>query len=306
MKTWYSCSPIRRYFDSNEIASKRIQLSKRIFIEPLQKWLEEPQTQKDLPEEEREAFLESALVVGAEYPAASYGDPDPDWQGNTPRGVQKTISEEILLTPLAFWLVRATSFSTSSIVHFQMDESYGIVRNVRRGAQLRVSDMESREALTPADVVTAKNLFESILTLPRQGTVWTAMRILHKALTEQMWEVRFLLQWIVLEALFGPDSVEETTHKLCERLATFLEKAPATVEELFHRAKASYGWRSKIVHGLKLHKLEKSEELSQEIESFIRKSLVAILTEPKFLAIFDCKRRDEFLTSLVFRNSSAA
>jgi len=71
---------------------------------------------------------------------------------------------------------------------------------------------------------------------------------------------------------------------------------------LFRKAKASYDWRSKIVHGLRLAKLNpaKSRELLLDLESLVRQSLRKILGDQVLTEQFDGKDREEFLDDLVF------
>jgi hypothetical protein len=45
-----------------------------------------------------------------------------------------------------------------------------------------------------------------------------ASRLLWKALTEPTWEMRLLFLWVGLEALYGPNSGQETTHQIAERI----------------------------------------------------------------------------------------
>jgi hypothetical protein len=124
-----------------------------------------------------------------------------------------------------------------------------------------------------------------------------------KALSDQTWEFRFLLIWLVLECLFGPETPQETTFRLSQRMAFFLEKEGSTAREVYARIKKSYEWRSKIVHGLRLSNLqgEKSDSLSVELEGLVRRSLVAILDSENLAETFDGGGREEYLDSLAFR-----
>jgi hypothetical protein len=119
-----------------------------------------------------------------------------------------------------------------------------------------------------------------------------------------MWEARYLWQWIVLEALFGPDGPTETTHRLSQRIALFLTKEPETRAEIFKAVKDAYGWRSKLVHGGRLSKLspEKAQELTIFTENTIRLSFDAILSDNHLAELFNTKNRDRYLDSLAFSN----
>lgn len=127
--------------------------------------------------------------------------------------------------------------------------------------------------------------------------------MLVRALSESLWEARYLLQWIVLESLFGPDVPSETTYRLTQRIGSFLGDGPETKRRIYEEAKQAYAWRSKIVHGRRLSKLssEQSLELSHSTEAMIRKSLSKVLLVPGLHSEFDGAKRDEYLNSMIFR-----
>lgn len=86
-------------------------------------------------------------------------------------------------------------------------------------------------------------------------------------------------------------------------MAFFLEKEGSKAREVYSRIKKNYEWRSKIVHGLRLSKLqrEKSNALLVELEELVRRSLVGILASENLTEVFDGGRREEYLDSLAFR-----
>ena len=94
----------------------------------------------------------------------------------------------------------------------------------------------------------------------------------------------------------------EMTYRLSLRTAHFLGTTRQERERLFEQTKAGYGWRSKLVHGAKLHRLtpEKSGELMVTLETLIRRSLLRILEDAEFIQAFDQKDREEFLDKLSF------
>jgi len=163
-----------------------------------------------------------------------------------------------------------------------------------------VRDLEGQYSVD--DLSLARQLNESLVALTRAGTTWTATRLLWKALQERMWEARFLLQWVALEALFGSSNPQEITFRLSQRAAFFLANSRDHARELFGIAKTGYGWRSKTVHGLRLSKLspDESAEISHQAECLLRQTFCRILTDPKLAAHFDGRSREEFLDSLIF------
>jgi len=128
------------------------------------------------------------------------------------------------------------------------------------------------------------------------------VRTLWNALTKEEWTVRYLLIWIVLEALYGPTDPRETNYRLAQRLAFFLSGSRIGAQQLFEAAKTSYTWRSRIVHGMRLHSLspEKSGEVMYEAEGFARKSFLKILASSGLINSFTGKDREKFLDDLIY------
>ena len=93
------------------------------------------------------------------------------------------------------------------------------------------------------------------------------------------------------------------TYRLSQRVALFLEKEATKAQEVLKQAKAGYGWRSKIVHGLRVSKLKDRDpdKLLNEIEELLRRVSVAILSEDATAETFDGKGQEEFLDGLAFR-----
>jgi hypothetical protein len=126
--------------------------------------------------------------------------------------------------------------------------------------------------------------------------------MLMQALTQRLWESRYLWEWIVLECLFGPESPQETTFRLSQRIAFFTGTDASEREKIFSSAKDAYKWRSKIVHGGRISRLtsEKSLDLVSFSEGVIRSSMVRILNESQVCSALNGSGREAFLESLVF------
>ena len=117
-----------------------------------------------------------------------------------------------------------------------------------------------------------------------------------------MWEARYLWEWVVLEAIFGPENPNETTYRLSQRIGLFFGEDPESRRRIFEEAKKAYTWRSKIVHGGRLSKLtpETSQDMAECTERLVREAMVKILTSPELLVEFNSKNREEYLDSLLF------
>jgi len=163
------------------------------------------------------------------------------------------------------------------------------------------SPSDACNSLTIDDLLKAKDMYKN---MPQEGSVRTAILALARALTESNWATRYLVLWIGLEALFGPDDAREMTHRIAERIAMFNGSGlpGADRKTIYRQVKDCYGWRSKIVHGLKLGSLtpQKSGELRDTSERFIRDALTHILLDPAILTEINGSRREQYLDELVF------
>jgi len=300
---WYACTiALNSWLDDSPI-SEPIELSCGVRLEPVPSWVQSDDALKLLSWRDRENIREAKLALATTYEAEALDSPDPEWKGASPRSIQSAIDEKFVLAAVALWLAKPARLVYGPVLHFGRN---GNAASLRQAGSLRpvlISDTELGNVPVSEDLKRAGQLLEIILSLQRNATIWTAIRMLVRALTESMWEARYLWQWVVLEALFGPESPNETTYRLAQRIGLFVGDEPESRRRLFDEAKQGYSWRSKIVHGRKLSNLtrEKSLELSVSTEHLIRVALVRVLTTPGYLLQFDGKERDIFLDELLFR-----
>jgi hypothetical protein len=217
--------------------------------------------------------------------------------------MQDTAAQWIRSAHLALWLARPTGLSFNIVIDAVMHGPEWVTRGTTTYAETYALPEHQHERHTLEDFGTARTLFNAFLRVSQGGPVHTAALVTMKALGDQTWEFRFLLMWLVLECLFGPETPHETTFRLSQRIALFLEKEGSKAQEVFARIKKSYEWRSRIVHGLRLSNLkgEESDSLLVELEELVRRSLVGILASENSTEIFDGGRREEYLDSLAFR-----
>lgn len=100
-------------------------------------------------------------------------------------------------------------------------------------------------------------------------------------------EVRLVNLSIALECLFSTDN-RELTYKLSQRVAFFIANNSLKRTEIFKNVKTIYDLRSKIVHGtvLKSNLKKKINEAVENLESYLRSSIIRILDDPKLISIF--------------------
>jgi hypothetical protein len=125
------------------------------------------------------------------------------------------------------------------------------------------------------------------------------------ALCGRVWEIRYTLYWIGLEALFGPEDPREMTYRISQRIAFFLSEDVGRAQDLFRQMKDAYSLRSKVVHGMLVSKSrgwneESSQALAYGTEDVLSRALNKILQDKGLVGIFTGKRRETWLDDLAF------
>jgi hypothetical protein len=145
----------------------------------------------------------------------------------------------------------------------------------------------------------AGRLHSSLIRVPQDTAVWTAIRATWAGLQMNIEEIRYSLFWMALEALFGPDDPREITYRLSHRIALFLTKDRSGARELFMKAKSGYGFRSKVVHG-RWKENVKSQVLMADAERLVRESLIRLLQDDELMNVLCGKKRGAYLDNLIF------
>lgn len=298
---WYACSiAVDSYFE-NYLVRGPVELAGGIKLERIPEWVKSEESLQLLSSRDRQKIKDASIAFATEYEAEALGSPDPGWTGSTQRSIQGVIDEKFALASVTLWLVCPSPLSCGPTLHFGRKEDPASLRQTSSLHRVRIREDENENVPSAADLKRTGELLASILSLQRTGSTWIALRMLVRALTESMWEARYLWEWVVLEALFGPEDSNETTYRLSQRIAWFLAGSFEERQELFTSTKRAYNWRSKIVHGGRLSKLtpEKSQEMTIFTESAVRKSLMKVLSSPDLIKIFNDTGRDSYLAELV-------
>lgn len=295
-------APITSYIDRNGSLSVPFDFGQGVSLQRLPNWVRNLDLVKFLSRSDRHSLDESTYGFLAQYTANSFGDPHSQSSTEYPLSRQTYAANLICLATISLWLIAPSPIGYN--VMFQVarpgdEDSPGEVTSCD---PVVVTDVETRHQLTLDELAGAKTVFETITQLERGGTPHTAIQYLGKALIERMWESRYIFHWIVMEAIFGPEDSREMTYRLSLRAAHFLGTSKQERKQLFEQTKAGYGWRSKLVHGAKLHKLTPttSGELMVTLESLVRRALLRILGDTKLIQVFDLKEREEYLDTLSF------
>src|SRR5262245_9829445 len=182
-------------------------------------WAKEGNIQQDLSLHQCGRINQGMYALSVEYQADSLGDRDLEWKGERPRSKQERALEGITLANLALWIAQPSGLGLDLMIHAKKRGREWSLRQSSVLSELTPHGQDQNAWLNLSDLRLARELTEALTALPRDGAVWIAARTLWKALTEQMWEVRYTLLWIALEALFGPSDPHETTYRLSQHIA---------------------------------------------------------------------------------------
>jgi hypothetical protein len=287
---WLTFAPLQPHWVLPRDIVLPYYLSEHVSIRPVPEWVRAADTPDMLLARLREKLKDGArYCIAVEYEADDLGSPDPDRTTKPPRSIQQTAADKIHYANLALWLARPTDLSFDLVAHAVNHGIEWVTRQIVRYEPIRALPDYQSEEYTLADIEKSRRLYQGLDRISRDGTVLLSGGTTMRALCETGWTTRFLLLWIAIECLFGPADPRETTFRLSQRIALFLESDEGNARELFEKVKDSYSWRSKVVHGLRLAKLneEKSLPLLVDLEQFVRRSLLSILENDSMATIFD-------------------
>lgn len=298
---WCTVAPIS-YHDRNKLLEKGFQFSDEVSISLYPSWLSDPGFKRQLSSDIEAIVDNNQFVLISQYEGHSLSDTDPSWTGDEPRTMEDKAFEEIQLATLALWISRPSLISFKTLIQAaKVNTEWRRVLHFHfKGLSAHPRDIQT--VLTIDDLEMSRDLFRQIKNLPRRGSVWVSLRTTLEALTEDWWEGRFLFLWVALEALFGPKDAREVSYRLSQRMGFFLAHDSAESKSIFSEMRKSYGWRSKVAHGVALNKLspKTSEEILWRTEEILRRVLIQILLNPDVIKSFNGSTREEFLDSLVF------
>lgn len=303
MAPWCAIAPIIDYYDQAGQLAAPVDLGGGVSFVEMPNWARSDAALKLLSWAKRTRLQRDCqFAFLTQYEAAALGTPDPDWEGPEPRSIQDRVAEKLALANTAVWLARPTQIPVEVVLHFDRPGDGTSMRQSSSYEGLLAHDRDRGNQLSMQNLSFAKQLNEGFLALTRDGTIWTATRLVWKALQERMWEVRFLLHWIAMEALFGSTDPQETTFRLSQRAAFFLAGSRGKAREIFDIAKRGYAWRSKTVHGVRLSGLTPamSLELSYQVQEMLTNTLRRVLTDSRLASRFDSAEREAFLDGLIF------
>jgi len=261
---------------------------------------------KDLGFYERSGLIGRAtFALVQRYQADAADEPHPSAEGRTKEYVA---SEAILFSSLALWLAQPSCVNFRLVLHAHRMGGEWCLAAAQAVPPILPGNRYCQVEPTRQDLEVAQQLNVRIWDLPRSGAVWTAIRTLLAALESEHWEIRYLLLWVLLEALFGPEDAREMTFRLSQRMALFLESEGSSAREIYRQARDGYGWRSKIVHGMRLRSLTsaRASEIMEAAEDLVRASMRKVVSSPELSSKFSGRGRERYLDDLVFSRPERA
>lgn len=180
---WYSCGVMLNASIPDDVLRNPVELSSGVRIEVIPQWVKDPRA----VEHERRATRSEVESAVAAFVVEYEGTPGvlDKWQ--------KQAEEKIFLAGIALWMAKPTGWSAGHMFHFQEKGDAGSWRRSGPINRLLVDREYLSEYPDPADFETAAEILTYILNLKRSGAVWGSIRFLGMALSERLWEPRFVL-----------------------------------------------------------------------------------------------------------------
>ncbi len=297
MPTFFTVLPLVHV---NFAPATALEFSGGLNVTPIPTWLHGQRMLQALSEIDRGAIELSTHAFVFSYAADALGSPDPDWDGDGTRSIQETKCEVGLMANLALWLVRPSPACIAAIIHApQFGTGAPTIQQVLTQPELLCHPHDLEARITSDSLPQAALLHRQLIEVPRDTALWTALRAAWSGLQMNIETIRYLLFWIALEALFGPEDSREITYRISQRIAFFLSTDRAEARQLFLQAKTAYGFRSKIAHGRWSEDPNATRRMA-EAENLFRRAVIKILSDEDLKQTFSSRQRETFLDALVF------
>ncbi len=245
---------------------------------------------------ERLKQLQYAFVV--EYEAPSAGAPDPEWEGPEPRSIQEAKLEIVVLANLAMWIVKPSPACYELVFHAPRWEHGWNVQNGEKHPRLRCHPRDRFAVLANHDLDRSTKLHTALCSVPCRNSVWTAIHSTWVALQSANPEIRNLLLWNALEALFGTEHSREDAPGIARRIGAFVSNEAGEAREITEKVETALSFRRKLVHG---HWTGQADlgDFGYETEILVRRALDRILKDEALVRSFcGAQERESYLDSL--------
>lgn len=271
-------------------------------IDAVPAWLREDLFVKELGLQDQDELARCTHCLIHDYHVAQPLSSVPA-SGAKPRSIHGVKVDLSYLVNLSLWLQHDSRAGFSLV--FRAEELSGDFKVQKPPARHdRFLCLDPTRAIVHEDLVSAQKLYSALSTIPRHSAPWTACRAVTSALQMRRGQIRDLLLWIALEALFGSDT--EITYRLSQRVALFVADDRAEARQIFAEVKQGYKVRCKLAHGEWGRDTDDQEKFTSHIartETLVRRCFVRLLRDEASLAQFCGKNRNVFLDSLPFAES---
>ncbi len=281
-----------------------VYFAKGLWLTLIPEWLRHDGWTELLSSSDRELLKQQQYAFIVEYEASSSGAPDPDWDGPEPRSIQEAKLEIAILANLAMWLAKPSPASFELVFHAPRWSDSWNIQNSEKHPRIRCHPKDRYAVLADHDLERAAGIHAALCALSCRNSIWTAVHTAWAALQNRNLEVRVLLLWDALDALFGPEDFREKEGRLGRRIGTFISdddrEARATVE----KAENARRLRGKLVHGQWGDQTDLSES-AYEAEVFLRRALGRILGDGALIERFcSSSDRESYLEGLLLNSPS--
>jgi hypothetical protein len=277
----------------------------KFVLQDVPEWLKkDTESLNKLACHDRSATLKAKHALVSEYEAGSIGEPDPEWKGREPRGIQDLRFQSAMLANMAIWLIQPSivSFTVGFHALTKIDTrpvDPPIIVRSEREERLYCHPRDKHNRVEPRHIIKAAVLYETLSTVPRKNAVWAALRAFWAALGSYSADYRYPLFWQGLESLFGDEkNTPGLSRRLRERISFFLAEDAANQQQLSDMVKRCYQTRSQIVHG----RWEEGPEIDDRMgdtEAIVRTVVRHIMDKPGMLGAFLSVKRDDWLQAWV-------
>jgi Apea-like HEPN len=298
---WTAIALLNPHWHAVAVDGRPRAVTSNVHYEPVPAWLESVASD-DLARDELGEHAKSIgdYCLSTQYTVDAMAPHQPGSSPSNEVSPHDEARRKLQTASLVLWISRRTSFGFDKIViAHEAEDGWKWRELTSHDVRIALPSYESVDVL-PEDFAVAHRYSQIFENAKDRGTVRTASHALGMALSQSDWALRYLSLWLTLECLFGPEDARETTFRLCQRISLFLEPRGPGAVDLFKKVNESYRWRSKIVHGMRLKKLEPDEslELLERLETLVHRALQRVLSEQSILDTFDSAKREPYLDHL--------
>ncbi len=274
-----------------------VYFAKGLWLTLIPDWLRQDGWTELLSSSDRETLKQLQYAFVVEYEASSSGAPDPDWDGPEPRSIQDAKLEIARLAGFAMWLAKPSPAGFELVFHAPRWADGWNIQNSEKHPRFRCHPKDRYTVLSDHDLENAVALHAALCTMPRRNSVWIAIQSAWTALETKAGEVRDLLLWDALEALFGPEGAGEGECRIAQRIGAFIAAEIVERKTLIERAVRAHSFRHNLMHGRWADHTELQESV-HEAETLLRLSLGKVLRDGKLIERFCGLDRDSYLDGL--------